>query len=114
MHARTSTTDRKADHDEVVTSLGLPSASFVQDRFYARAEYREFLHAVASPAPTCSLLPASVFPIIEDHLLPYGHINDFRTLQTFAADAAVLHSLLLALQRQEGGQLGVDGVRLIR
>lgn len=90
------------------------SGRTLQDRFYAAAEFREFLHAVGSPAPTCSLLPSSVFAIVEDHLLPNGHINDFQKLQTFAADAAVLHSLLLTLQRRGGGQLDVNGIQLLR
>ncbi|GAQ92690.1 hypothetical protein KFL_010960010, partial [Klebsormidium nitens] len=84
-----------------------------KDRHFARPELREFLHAVASPAPTCSLLPASVFAIVEDHLLVHGHISDFQAYQKFASDASVLHTLVMSLQKQADGKLDRAAIELL-
>ncbi|GAQ89981.1 hypothetical protein KFL_005850050 [Klebsormidium nitens] len=86
-----------------------------KDRHFARPEVREFLHAVESSAPTCSLLPSSVFAVVENHLLQHGHIADFESYQLFASNASVLHSLILALQKRAAdGKLDRTAVDLLR
>lgn len=94
--------------------VGHGHSILLQDRRFARPEVREFLHAVASPAPTCSLLPASVFAVVKDHLLVHGHISDFQAYKKFASDASVLHSLVLSLQKQADGKLDRAAIELSR